>query len=292
MFVDSAVNSAFVSHVFHRSVLRGYSLKAKWFVMLALLISFMGVISAPAMAARDYVLGPGDLIRISVFQNPELTQEVRVSDQGEISYPLIGSVRAMGLTTQELERQIAEALRSGGFLLDPQVTVLLMQVKGNQATVLGFVRAPGKIPLEQTALRVTDVIAMANGMMPEAGDILRITGVRDGLPYQRTVDFAKILKGQAVEDDVVIMAGDVIYVPKAAVFFIYGEVQRPGAWRVERDMTLRQALATAGGLTAKGTLSRREIRRRDSDGNTQKISLDLEDIVQENDVILIKESWF
>ena len=270
-------------------------MKTKWFTIFSIVFSLvimMGHWMPEAQAAQDYVLGPGDVIRITVFQNPELTQEIRVSDVGDVSYPLIGTVKALGLTTVELEALIAERLRSGGFLLDPQVSILLLQVKGNQATVLGFVRSPGRIPLEQTAFRVTDVLALAGGVLPDGAEQVRLTGVRDGLPFQRIIDLVKILKGDRVEEDITIMPGDVLYVPRGPVFYIYGEVQRPGAWRVERGMTLRQAIASSGGLTPRGTFWRMEVRRRNADGETEIIKLGMEDIILEGDVIEIKESWF
>ena len=102
--------------------------------------------SAPAPAA-DYRLSAGDTVRILVFQNPDLTLETRVTEAGAISYPLLGSLRIAGQTVAQVEKRIADGLRDGNFIKQPQVTVSLLQVRGNQASVLGQVNRPGRYPI-------------------------------------------------------------------------------------------------------------------------------------------------
>ena len=115
-------------------------------------------------ALRDYPLGAGDNIRIQVFQNPDLTIEARVSENGSISYPMIGSVEIGGLPIAEAESRIASALQNGGFVKQPQVNIVLVQIRGNQVSVLGQVNNPGRFPLETLNTRVSDMLAAAGGL--------------------------------------------------------------------------------------------------------------------------------
>src|SRR5579871_4110400 len=96
----------------------------------------------------DYPLGPGDVLRIQVFQNPDLTTETRVSENGYITYPLIGSVDVGGLDIAAAEKKIAAALKNGGFIRQPQVNIVLLQMRGNQVSVFGQVNRSGRFPLD------------------------------------------------------------------------------------------------------------------------------------------------
>ena len=116
-----------------------------------------------AGAPNEYRLGSGDVVRISVFQNPELTLETRVTEAGLISYPLLGNVRIGGQSVTAAEKLIADGLRNGNFVKNPQVTLVVMQVRGNQASVLGQVNRPGRYPLEVADMRLTDLLALAGG---------------------------------------------------------------------------------------------------------------------------------
>lgn len=245
-----------------------------------------------AAPAREYPLGAGDDIRVQVFQNPELTVEARVSESGTISYPLIGSVQIGGLSVGEAERRIAEALKSGGFVQQPQVNIVLVQVRGNQVSVLGQVNRPGRFPLETLSTRVSDMLAAAGGITPTGDDVVILTGRRDGKPFRREIDIPRLYAGTAPEDDVVLAGGDTIYVNRAPVFYIYGEAQNPGQYRIERGMTVMQALAQGGGPTPRGSESRLRLNRRMPDGRIEKMSPEMTDFVQPNDVIYVRESIF
>ncbi len=124
----------------------------------------------PSQVKPDYPLGVGDAIRIQVFQNPDLTIETRVSENGSITYPLIGSVDIGGLSIAQAEKKIADALQKGGFIQKPQVTIALTQIRGNQVAVLGQVQRPGRFPLESTSTRLSDMLANAGGATPMGDD--------------------------------------------------------------------------------------------------------------------------
>ena len=115
--------------------------------------------SAIAQDKLDYPLGAGDTIRVQVFQNPDLTIETRVAESGAITYPLIGSVDLGGLSIAAAEKKIATALKDGGFVQQPQVNIVIIQLRGNQVAVLGQVNRPGRFPLETLNTRVSDMLA-------------------------------------------------------------------------------------------------------------------------------------
>jgi polysaccharide biosynthesis/export protein len=250
--------------------------------------------SAPTTAASrqlDYVLGPGDVVKISVFQNPDLTVEARVSESGDITYPLIGGVKVGGLTLQAAENLVAQRLREGNFILKPQVNMLLVQIRGNQVAVLGQVNRPGRYPLETFTMRVSDMVAMAGGVGPLGADTVVLVGTRNGQAFRREIDMSALFQ-QGVGADLTLSGGDVLYVPRQQTFYIYGEVQKAGSYRLEREMTVMQALATGGGLTPRGTVKGIRIHRRNAKGQVETIEPRMEDAVRPDDVLLVRESLF
>jgi len=245
-----------------------------------------------AADGNDYRLGAGDTIRIAVFHNQDLTTEARVSESGVISYPLIGTVELGGLTIAAAEKKIASMLKDGGFIQEPQVNIVLVQVRGSQVSVLGQVNRPGRYPLETLNMHVTDMLATAGGAAGTGSDSIILVGTRDGKPFRKEIDISGLFLDTKRGDDVLVEGGDVIYVHRAPIFYIYGEVQRPGSYRVERNMTLMQALAEGGGPTLRGTQRNMKIFRRNADGKLNETSLDLTAPVNDDDVLYVRESLF
>jgi len=243
-------------------------------------------------AQPDYPLGAGDSLRVQVFQNPDLTIEARVSENGSITFPLIGSVQLGGLSIGAAEKKIASALEKGGFLKQPQVTIVLLQIRGNQVSVLGQVNRPGRFPMETANTRVSDMLANAGGATATGDDVVIVSGVRNGKPFRKFIDIPSLFFSATSTDDIVLQGGDAIYVHRAPVFYIYGEAQRPGAYRVERDMTVMQALAQGGGPSTRGSEKRLRLNRKGPDGSIQQLEPLLTDRVLPNDVIFVKESLF
>lgn len=244
---------------------------------------------------NDYRLGIGDTIRVIVFQNPELTLETRVSESGAITYPLVGSVAVGGLTVNAAERLIEGKLKDGKYVKAPQVNIQVLQVKGNQISVLGYVTKPGRYPLETFNTRLLDMIATAGGIVPATGsDVVVLSGIREGRPFRKEIDTYSMLNEPAAEAaNEVLLPGDTIYVPKAQVFYIYGESQRPGSYRIEKNMTIRQALAMGGGPTPRGTEMWVRLDRVGNGGKVERVSsVSLDEPVKADDVIYVRESLF
>ena len=247
---------------------------------------------AAAPAAAEYRLGAGDVLRISVFQNPDLTLETRLTEAGIVSYPLLGNLRLGGLSVTAAEKLIADGLRGGNFVKQPQVTLVVLQVRGNQASVLGQVNRPGRYPIEVADMRLSDLLAMAGGTAPTGSDVVVVTGTRDGKPFRKEIDLPTVFGIGGKDQDLLILNGDTVWVDRQPLVYIYGEVQRPGPMRVERGMTLMQALATGGGLTQRGTQKGIRVHRKTTDGKVQVIDTALDDKVQDGDVVFVRESLF
>lgn len=245
-----------------------------------------------SVAPQEYRLGAGDVIRVSVFQNPDLTLESRLTEAGVVSYPLLGTLRLGGLSVTAAEKLIADGLRNGNFVKSPQVTVVVLQVRGNQVSVLGQVNRPGRYPLELADTRLTDVLAMAGGTAPGGADMVVISGTRNGQPFRVEVDLPTVFAQGGREKDIVLLNGDAVWVDRQPVVYIYGEVQRPGPMRLERDLTLMQALATGGGLTPRGTEKGIRVHRRGSNGAVQAVETRMDDKLREGDVVFVRESLF
>lgn len=240
---------------------------------------------------NNYRVVSGDVLRVTVFQNPELTLDVRVHESGYISFPLLGKVMVAGTSLEQTEQKIATSLKTGGYVRDPQVSVMLQQPFGNQVTVLGHVSRPGRYPLMVAGMRLTDVLAMAGGATAEGGDIAVIVGQRDGQPLRTEVDIPRLFSDNS-QGNLIIAAGDSVYVERAPVFYIYGEIQRPGAYRVVRNMTIMQAVATGGGLTQRGTEKGIHLYRRTAAGELVKEPVTLDATITGDDVIYVGESFF
>ena len=249
-------------------------------------------VQAQTQAKPDYPLGAGDAIRVQVFQNPDLTIETRVSENGAITYPLIGAVDLGGLSIAVAEKKIADALQKGGFIQKPQVNIVLVQIRGNQVAVLGQVNRPGRFPLETANTRLSDMLANAGGSTAGGDDIAIVMGVRNGQLFRKLINIPSLFLNEKLQDDIVLQGGDSIYVDRAPMFYIYGEAQRPGSFRIERDMTIMQALAQGGGPSARGSETRLRLHRKAADGSIQQIEPLLTDPVLPNDVIYVKESLF
>jgi len=262
----------------------------KWLMALAC-IMLMGR-GDPVQAQARETLGPGDSVRITVFQNPDLTTETRIAGHGAITFPLIGEVKIGGLSAAAASQRIADRLREGSFVRNPQVNIAVLTVRSRQVSVLGQVVHPGRYALDDTSSRLSDVLALAGGIAPGGDDTVVVMSNRGGKTVRQEIDVPRMYRSGDLARNIEVENGDTIFVQRAPVFYIYGEVARSGAYRVEPNMTVMQALSAGGGLTPRGTDRGIKINRKGTDGGVRKIDAQLSDRVQADDVIYIKESLF
>jgi polysaccharide export outer membrane protein len=245
-----------------------------------MLAGLLGLMMGWANAA-DFTLGPGDVVKVSIYGSPDLGVETRISETGTISFPLLGQVDINGLNVATAEKKLGSLLESGGYLKKPQVNIIVTQIQSRQVSVLGQVNRPGRFPLEGKRT-VMDVLALAGGFSADGGDVISLIRKRGGNVTKTVIDVV----------DMVRTGDDIIYAERSPRFYIYGEVQRPGAFRLERQMTVIQALAVGGGLTPRGTERGIRVKRRGADGREQIITVKHDDVLQIDDVVYVKESWF
>ena len=225
-------------------------------------------------------LGPGDALRITVFQQPDLTTEGRVSDRGTISLPLVGETKVEGATPAEAGQRIADAFKKGQYLKNPQVTVAVTAIRSRQVSVLGMVARPGRYVLEDAKPGISDVIAAAGGIAAGGND--QVTVIRDG----------KSQKVSSLAKDFELKAGDTVHVDRGPTYYIYGEVMRSGAYPVQAGQTVMQAISIAGGISPRGSERRLKLRRPGPDGKVVETDAKLQDQVKADDVIFVREALF
>lgn len=263
--------------------------------MSILIFVFLGVISVSSVAAgnliKESVLGPGDTLKIFVYGHPDLTTDTKVSESGNITFPLLGEILVGGLTQSVAERKIANLLESRDIIRKPQVNILAASLQSQMISILGYVRNQGRYPIEGKR-SLTDILAMAGGIVSEGGEIVTLIRADGDKSIKKSIDVLEMIRSGDLSPNMLVRSDDLIYVERAPRFYIYGEVQRAGAYRLERNMTVIQALSVGGGLTQRGTERGLRIQRRDSEGNLQILNVNSSDLVQPDDVIYVKESLF
>ena len=256
--------------------------------ILACMMLLLAVLAhADSGDEANYILGPGDMLKISVYNNPDLTLETRVTESGTISFPLLGEVELGGITASLAEKKLANLLESGGFVRQAQINILVLQFQSKTVSILGSVFKPGRYSLDR-AMNLTEVLALAGGLSPDGSDIITVIAKSGKVEY----DLRNIVKKGDGSQNINVLGGEIVYVPRAPIFYIYGEAQRPGSYRIERDMTVMQALAMGGGPTARGTQRGVKLHRRNAQGVLEVLSPELSDLVLQDDVLYLKESLF
>lgn len=262
--------------------------------MKQILLGIFAVLLAWSMGnvhAEELVLGGGDVVKISVFGNPDLAVETRVSESGFITMPLVGQVAVAGLSSAAAEAKIASMLERGNFVKKPQVNLLITALTSQQVSVLGQVKKAGRYAIDGRR-SVLDMLALAGGIDTNGGDIVTVVRTRNGKVMRDALDTAELMRTADMAGNFDLQGGDVIFVERAPRFYIYGEVQRPGMLRLERQMTVLQGLSAGGGLTARGTERGLRVKRRDASGKMQVISVKGDDLLRPDDVVYVKESLF
>ena len=255
---------------------------------MLLLLMCVGAAQVRAEQGEDYRIGPEDLLKINVFDHLELSVDARVSKSGNVTFPLLGVVHVADRSARTVEEDLVQRLESGGYVRRPQVSVLITEYQSQKIAVLGQVLKPGQYALTK-ASHLLDLLAQAGGVMSEtAADHATLLHGNDA---KRQIDLHALFEGDPAQNPSV-AAGDTIYVPKAPVFYIYGEVQRAGMYRLERNMTVMQAISSGGGLTKKGSEHFMKVKRRDEKGAIHVVSVKGRDLLQPDDVLTIPEGWF
>lgn len=267
-----------------------------FFRFLVVTIFMFGSIVHGAESDKKYTIGAEDILNIRVLDRSELQRTIEVSQNGYISFPMIGEVKAGGLTIFELEKAISEKLEADGFLVDAQVSIEVTQYGSMSVFLLGEVRQAGRYFIKGKT-HVLSIIAEAGGITDNAGsDIVIIRKVED-VPSGGTtesevvvfdIDAVNTNSGSASS---FVYPGDTIQVPVAARYYVSGEVNRAGEFKWEKELSVRRAIATAGGVTRLANIDKVTIQRM-KDGKEISVRPKMTDFVQPKDIIVVHERFF
>lgn len=247
--------------------------------------------------SQEKAIQPGDVLKVSVYGNPDLTTEAEVSSTGFINLPLIGAVEIAELISSQASEKIERRLIERKVLKNPQVIIVVLESKTNTVSVLGQVKAPGKYKLNAGAKTLIDLIAIAGGLTPTASQDITIIKAGMQSPLNKvTINMQQIfvdgITGVLTMEDTQLQSGDIIYVPEAPVFYIYGKVNRPGSFILKREMTVAQAIALGGGISSTGTTRGLSIKRKSEDGAFIDVKVNEDTLIQPNDTLYVDESIF
>jgi polysaccharide export outer membrane protein len=262
--------------------------KSTFIVAFVLIFSLMGV-----SFAQDYVVGEGDVLRIVVYDHDDLTTTARVSGDGVITFPLIGQVEVKGLTLSQIAEKIT-ALLSDGYVINPQVNIFIQEFRSKKAFIMGEVQKPGiyVLPGQTTFM---SLLSEAGGLTKDAGEkaiIKRKANPSDKGESVITIDLKRLIEKGDTSLDVSIKDGDSVYITKAGIFYVTGEVKKPDAYKYEDGLTIIKAITMAGGFTDKASKGRVKIIRKAGGKEETLEDLNMDEPVMPNDVIVVPESFF
>jgi polysaccharide export outer membrane protein len=280
-------------------VTNGLRLGAWCFVALALSVFNILAHAQSAQQQTNYVIGPQDVLTITSFDQEDLSNKYPVDSDGTFTFPLIGRVKAGGLTLRELEAELKRLLKDG-FFKDPQLSVGVETYKSQKIHIVGEVRNAGTYPLTGQ-MSLIEAVARAGSTLPTASGEALIVRVKNGhtagpvLPNAEntevtTVDLKELQSG-ALSQNVALKDGDTIFIPRAESVYVFGQVKNPGAYAIQKTTTVLQALSLAGGVTERGATGRIKIVRIEK-GKTVEVKALLTDIVRPGDTIMVPERFF
>jgi polysaccharide export outer membrane protein len=265
--------------------------------LIALLCStFLWTAGSPVSAQTNYVLGPQDVLNITVLGEEDLSRKYTIEQDGTFTFPLVGRITARGLTLRALEQELRTKLVSGGFLKNPEISVAIDAYQSQRIMVWGQVNQPGEYQLTGD-MTLLSALARAGSVTATAGSEAVIVRPKKGGngngddPEIIKVDLGALQAGNMALN-VALLDGDTINIPKAQSVFVSGHVKDPGGYAVEEGMTVLQVLSLAGGLTDRGSDRRINITRT-VDGKKKELKgVKLTATVQPGDTIVVGQRIF
>jgi polysaccharide export outer membrane protein len=263
----------------------------------------MSVASAqpPVSVSTDYVIGAQDVLTITSYDQADMSGKFTVEADGTFTFPMIGRVKAGGLTLRGLEAAIKAKLKDDGYFRNPQITVAVDTYKSQKVFIVGEVRTPGTYPLSGN-MNLVEALARAGSTLPTAsGEAVIVHAgenasgptmpVSDDVKDLVRVNLRDLEKG-TVTSNAALRDGDTVFVPRAQSIYVFGQVKNPGAYAMQQtDTTVLQALSLAGGVTDRGTTSRIKIVRI-VNGDKKELKVKLSDLVQPGDTVIVSERFF
>ena len=266
--------------------------------LLALIYVVATVAAAVAQSNADYVIGPQDILNIQVFDQADLGGKYAVETDGSFSFPLIGRITAAGLTLRKFETELKKKL-ADGYFRNPQVTVAIEQYRSQRVFVMGEVRNPGPVALTG-GMTLIEALSRAGSTLPSSSGevaIVRAPGAKGpvlpdpALGAEILRASIRDLEGGSMKQNVELRDGDTIFVPRAESAYVFGQVKSPGAYAIQKDTTVLQALSLAGGVTENGAMNRIRVVRMVG-GEKKELKVKLTDLVKPGDTVIVPEKYF
>ncbi len=244
------------------------------------LLLLIALLAGVASTAQEYTIGPGDILKITVWGHDDLSKDYPVTLDGRVPFPLIGSLPAAGLTTSELARRLRDLLEKD-YLVNPQVIVSVKDYLSTKVQVLGEAEKPGLFYLTGPTT-LLELLAKAGGLGKTAGKdlvLVRSEAAPAGGPGAAStvllrLDIRKIQAGD-VKENILLQNGDMMFVPKASAFFVLGEVNKPGTFALDKEIAALEAVTLAGGFSGTAAPAGVKVLRRTAEGKQETIALDL-----------------
>jgi len=263
-------------------------------------VGLIGAMGARAAAqVSNYMIGAQDVLTISVFDEPSLSGKYAVELDGSLAFPLVGRMKAAGLSLRDFESELRTRL-AAGYFRNPQVNVAIEQYRSQRVFVVGAVKVPGTYALTGD-MSLIEVLAKAGSTTDGAGDeVMLIRGhgrAAATLPESGTADdivrvsLKELQGGPAAARNLALNDGDTVYVPRAQVVYVFGQVKNPGSYPVQSDTTILQVLSLAGGVLPTGAMNRLQVIRV-VDGAKKELKVKLTEGVNPGDTIIVPERFF
>jgi polysaccharide biosynthesis/export protein len=265
---------------------------------VALLLLVSSIMSA--QSAADYIIGPQDVLTVNVFDQTDLGGKYTVEADGTFSFPLIGRVKAGGMTLRGFEGELKKKL-ADGYFKNPQVTVAVETYRSQRVFVMGELRQPGPVALTG-GMTLIEALARAGSTLPtSSGEVAVVRAPKganrpmlpndDGSGTEVFRASIRDLEAGALQQNIELRDGDTIFVPRAETIYVFGQVKNPGAFAIQKDTTVLQALSLAGGVTENGAMNRVKVVRI-VNGEKTEVKVKLTNVLRPGDTIIIPERYF
>ena len=259
--------------------------------MLTAVLLYLLLAASPLLAAKNYIVGPGDVLNISVYDNIDMTTTVQIAPDRTIVMPLLGRVAVKDLTVSQVGEKLTRLL-ADGYLVNPQVNVFIKEFRSKKVFVLGQVRQPGLIELSGP-ISLLELLSKVGGLEKDAGDTATIKRTLEGKDQILPINLHNLINGRDLSQNYPIQDGDTVMVSKSAMCYVTGEVTRPGSYPCGKRSTVLQMIALANGFNGKAAKGRVRIVRQENGKKKIYKNVELDStIVLDNDVIVVPESFF
>ena len=260
-------------------------------LLITILLAITQGLTEPAWG-KGYVIGEGDTLKITVYDQDDLTTTVRVDGEESILLPLLGRVKVGGLTVAEAADRIA-ALLSAGYIINPQVNIFIVEFRSKKVVILGQVAKPGVYELSG-ATTFLELLSKAGGLTENAGDsaVIKSKDKNSGENKTKTINIRTLLESGDLAENIQINDGDNVYVEKAGQCYVTGEVVKPGVYKIDEKTTVINAITLAGGFTGKASRKHVAIIRVVGGEKKTLEGMPLASKVEDQDIIIIPESFF